>query len=389
MTAGTEQTLTRRYQLRREAAAILRPVDHRTCSCGTARSVSIDILTGDTGSTFFAGVETCGSVWTCPVCGGKIMRKRAEEVSAAVNMHTEGGGNVYFLTLTAPHLLAENCITVLDRVRVSWRKLLAGNPWKRIRERHGISDYIRAVEPKHGRNGWHIHIHALLFTDRPADLEMLKWSIFDRWERIVRKADGSRCSPKAIDLQPVTGAADSIGEYLNKVSLELTELHLKGRGAAGSATPFQLLDKAAAGCRRSRRLFREYAEAFKGARHLTWSRGTKAKFGLVDLSDDEAAASTDQCHVAARVDIDEYRIVRTYMREADLLIAAKEGGQAAVDHFLASLGLGEETAEHVSRRAAYWGERSYHHHDQKPPQRRIPGDSTAQAKHRTAETVGA
>lgn len=381
-----DQRLAARYALRRSIASILKDDSLRVCSCGSSRAVAVDILTGDEGSPFFAGIETCGSVWVCPVCAGKIMRKRAEEITTAINMHEDAGGQVYMLTLTAPHLMHERCEDLLDTVRNSWRKMQAGAPWKRIKEAFGIEHTIRALETKHGRHGWHNHLHLLLFTTGPAEIEALKWRLFERWAKIVKRMSGKECSYQAIDLRLVETPED-IGDYLNKAAQEITELHVKG-GKGGGLTPFQLAERGANGDRKARARFREFAAAFKGARHLTWSRGAKAAFGLVDISDDQAATDQDQCHLAARVDCDDYEIVRTFFREAELLIVAREGGQAAVDHFLDRLGLGEETDLIVERRAAYWGELSRKHHDERPNERRSGNGRKATAEHRASAKIG-
>jgi hypothetical protein len=382
-----DDRLAARYGLRRSIGRILSGGDFRVSTCGSARAVAIDILTGDSGSTFFAGVETCGSISTCPVCGAKIMRKRAEEITTAIEAHKEAGGSVYMLTLTAPHLIHERCADLLDTVRGSWRKMQAGAPWKRIKAEYGIEHTIRALETKYGRNGWHNHLHLLLFTAEPVEIEALKWRLFERWAKIVKRSSGKECSYQAIDLRQVKTEKE-IGEYLNKAALEISELHNKG-GKGGGLTPFQLAERAAGGDRKARARFREYAAAFKGARHLTWSRGAKAAFGLAEISDEQAATDKDQCHVAARIERDDYEIVRTFMREAELLTIARDGGQAAVDRFLDRLGLGEETDEIVNRRAAYWGELSRRHHDERPNERRSDNGRKAKAEHRAAEKIGA
>lgn len=55
------------------------------------------------GRAFFQGVETCGSVWHCPVCAPKIAEKRRVEVGQAIERHFADGGMAIMVTLTIPH----------------------------------------------------------------------------------------------------------------------------------------------------------------------------------------------------------------------------------------------------------------------------------------------
>ena len=55
-------------------------------------------------------------------------------------------------------------------------------------------------------------------------------------------------------------------------------------------TPWQILEGIVAGSKVDIMLFRDYAEAFKGARQLTWSRGLRELYGLREaVSDDDAS----------------------------------------------------------------------------------------------------
>lgn len=53
-------------------------------------------------TTHYTGLQTCGSVWACPVCASKIAERRRLEIQQAMAAHQEQGGAVNLLTLTAP-----------------------------------------------------------------------------------------------------------------------------------------------------------------------------------------------------------------------------------------------------------------------------------------------
>lgn len=357
MKTGCKHEWKDRFRLRAAAARVL--YDHaagienqkfRTVSCGKAVAEVVNIYAGD-GGVHFSGIETCGSVWTCPVCSAKIAAVRTGEVTRATEGHTASGGAVYFLTLTAPHFMGQDCKFLRDLVAGAWRRLIRGAPWKRLKAKYGIEGYIRALETKHGGAGWHNHLHIVLLTGKPVeDLEEFRWALFDRWAGIIERMDGGLCSPDAMDLHRVDGeAAREMGWYLAKMGLELTQMHLKGM--KGGMTPFQLLER---GDRRSRALFREYAHAFKGARHLTWSRGLKDRFDIVEITDQEIAAETGDRQAKAQVSKRDYNRVRAAGKLEKLVEVASNGGQAAVDAFLVNLGVGVSTRDAIDRREFYY-----------------------------------
>ena len=49
----------------------------------------------------YAGLQTCGSVWACPVCAAKIAERRRAEVVAAMAAHMADGGGMLLLTIAA------------------------------------------------------------------------------------------------------------------------------------------------------------------------------------------------------------------------------------------------------------------------------------------------
>ena len=353
-----------RYAMRAKAARIL-PVGFATKTCGKAASAVVTVKAGADGA-HYCGVETCSSVWACPVCSAKIAATRAEEVQTALQTHIDHGGAAYFLTLTAPHWQGQRCKPLKDLVAQGWSKLINGAPWKRLMRDFAVIGFIRALETKHGRNGWHNHLHVVLFVDRPLENEpALQERLFKRWSKIIERTGGGECSPNAMDLKRIeASASNDFGQYITKMGLELdqnvatmgqeiTQMHLKG--IKGGLTPFQLLDRAD-GDRKARSLFREFAQAFKGARHLTWSRGLKANYGIGIVEDTEIAETEEQGRVeVAHISSKDYHRIWREGKAGELAEIAKEGGQAAVYEFLIKNGIAPlETEETVLRRESYF-----------------------------------
>lgn len=164
-----------RYVLWRESRL------ERVRSCGRAgidpeNGVSVRVgVTPDGGRrAAFGGVATCGSVWSCPVCSEKIQATRQAEVASALLMARLLGWEVGFFTFTVRHKRrrGQGLAAVWGAVDDAWRAATggAGPVWAADRADFGVRGYVRLVEVTQGFNGWHVHVHALVFFD-PAGLD--------------------------------------------------------------------------------------------------------------------------------------------------------------------------------------------------------------------------
>lgn len=93
-----------KYRLQRTAAR-LRPSE-RVALCHRLvhnSAAGVRVLRSQDGRAHLDGVQTCGSVWMCPVCAAKITEKRRQELQTMIDAHRANGGQLLFLTLTIPH----------------------------------------------------------------------------------------------------------------------------------------------------------------------------------------------------------------------------------------------------------------------------------------------
>lgn len=227
------------------------------------------------GRAHFSGVETCGSVWHCPLCAVKITEGRREEIDEFLAAHESHDGAVYMLTVTVPHHRFQKAVDLRKGVAAAWRRVQGGGAWKKAKDRGRVAGTIRALEVTHGQNGWHPHLHILVAFEPGAEtgeMEGFCETVFVRWAGAVAKEGFGKCSRKAFAMDRVnatTGAADYVSKW--GAGHELTKAHVKQAGRGGR-TPWQLLrDYAENGDKWAGVLFQEYAIAFKGSRQLTWS----------------------------------------------------------------------------------------------------------------------
>lgn len=363
--------LSRAERYRLQSAARVAIPGHRTSHClFTAEGAGVGVQYSEARQrASYSGLITCGRVWTCPVCAAKISEGRRLELAAAVEKHLAAGGGVYLITRTFPHTIEDRLADLRASLKAA-EDCYKGEAWRRAKRHFGIVATIRNLENLLGENGWHLHIHELIFTKAPllddltegkdanallpaafADYTKvhllpasrlgLRRLIAKQWTRACTKAgllapswlrgvDVSDCqSPRAM------------AAYVGKWGLdhEVTKSHQK-KGKRGSMSPFDLLrviahsdDKMAVAI--ARRLFAEYAEAMHGARQLVTACDEDYAH-LFEQESDEALAEKedDDRAVLALLSLEAWGYIRNKHR-AQLLEAVEASPVAATirDYF--------------------------------------------------------
>lgn len=281
----------------------LRPIStsERLRGCGRRRIASTVTVRLTGGQAGYLGLLKCGRVWICPVCSARIMMERALEIAAGVDYWQQHDRSIIFTTTTARHHAGHQLAPLLDAVVKAWSSVTSGALWMRDRETLGIAGFSRSLEVLHSaRNGWHPHLHSLLFAGpdvAQADVDRLEDRLYRRWDSSLMRAGYSSLpiAQKVILLTPGTDPR-TIGRYLAKstetlstgkaLGFELTSAATKTRSVG--RTQWQLAADAAAGSTRDQNLWRVYEAATAGRRQLTWSHGLRDQLRLADeLSDQE------------------------------------------------------------------------------------------------------
>jgi len=84
--------------------------------------------------------------------------------------------------------------------------------------------------------------------------------------------------------------------------------------------------------KRAEGLFREYAEATKGRRQLSWSPGLKKRYAIADMNDEELCAQVEEDSVLiAQIPLDAWRAIRLQKMQAHILNAVQYGADVVND----------------------------------------------------------
>lgn len=312
----------------------------------------------------FAGLQTCGSVWACPVCAAKIAERRRGEIVAAMAAHKAAEGTVTLLTLTAPHQRQDNLGDLLAKQAKALNRFWADRSAKAVFKEMGIIGQIRALEVTHGRkseqnNGWHPHYHILQFGGVGVDLalfepvQMRDWQVrlYLVWAQACKRAGlGEPSFAHGLKLDDGSKAA----KYVSKWGLEdeMTKGHTKK--ASHGETPFDFLRSYLAdpNDKQAGALFKEFAETFKGKRQLHWSKGLKKRYAIGELTDEELSEQMeDEARLLGQITLPQWCDVLAVEGQGTVLQLAASSGWDAVEVYLGSIrgkGAKNPPGDHVS-----------------------------------------
>lgn len=301
----------------------------------------------------YRGLQRCGMLWACPVCASKITEGRAGEIQEGVkNWHTQDGF-VIFATYTMSHGAGATLNDSLDILKRSLKRFKSGRAYQELTDEYGIQGTIKALEITYGDNGWHPHIHELIFV-LPLSQRAIGRFIQDmreRWIISLRKEGGD--GKPDIAYQAKTANQD-IYDYIAKygksptgegwsIEREITKSPSKLARKEGK-TPFQLLDESDTS-EKSANLFIEYVHTMHGVRQLVWSKGLREKLGLEDEIEDEkiAGEGEDNSEYELLAQIDKYAwyyVLNAWRYNADvrgdMLKVFEAGGVEALRDFIES-----------------------------------------------------
>ena len=344
-----------RFGLQSAARAILPKSRTAKClRCRQAHRPHVEVWrTKETGTARYRNLQTCASVWACPVCASRISERRSCELRNCIEQHEAAGGQVLLLTVTNPHTAHDDLGDMLKAQSRAMSRFNGDRAAKLLWADMQTIGTVRAWEVTHGRqrsrnNGWHPHFHILIFCRSGLDLEAFRSRIYAIWANCCRLAGlpipreflGSK--PLGVTLEDGSRASEYVSKGLWGLDREVTKGHTKqtradDQGTKGE-TPFDLLrsffmdrDKQAAA------LFREFALTFHGRRQLVYSKGLKDHFDLVEKTDTEISAEVEEsAELLGSISLDQWRVICRLDVRGDVLELARHGW-APVQRFLDSL----------------------------------------------------
>lgn len=250
----------------------------------------------------YRNLLVCSRIWHCPVCAAKISEERRKELSQATNAWT---GSLAMVTFTLSHRPNITLRTVLDGLLTAHRDFKAGRWFYEMNEYFGWNGSVKALEVTHGQNGWHPHIHELVFLTNELTENMV--TIFEnqtaqRWRHCLKKINQFASAERGVTVKI---GDEAVSDYVAKFdgetasrkwtfAHEMTKQVVK-RGKVKGQSPTQLLYEYMLGDKHAGKLWQEYAIVLKGRHQLVWSRGMRDMLKLAaEQTDDEIAEKLPQ-----------------------------------------------------------------------------------------------
>jgi hypothetical protein len=292
----------------------------------------------------FGNLLTCGELWVCPVCASRITEKRAAElIEAAARWRKTHSGQLTLNTYTLQHDKGQTLAEVLGTLQTALRRFKSGRAYQAIQDAFQVAGCVRAIEILYGENGWHAHVHELVFHKRltPDQRRRYVTECTARWLDCLIKSGGAGLAGIAFDSRAEKRA---VADYLAKIGREpikqtwglereISKAPSKvGRSKGRSA--FDLLADAGAGDPGATRLYLEYVRNTKGLRFLRWSTGLRDLLDMDNEAPDSEIAATDEAAalVLGYIRADGWRALMRFNRDVrvELLEIARTGDYEAV-----------------------------------------------------------
>jgi len=283
---------------------------HRTRLCHNVRSYQAEKIAiripkdASKKNAALSGVQTCGSIWACPICAKRIATQRGKEISQIMDYMTEAGNVAIMVTCTARHGLEFKLKLFKSSFKRAHRRFVQHYRWRKLKAQFGIVHSIKAVEGTWGaEHGWHYHQHAILFLNADlvakADAETFQaWIEAARklWLECLEKEGLDGIGEIAFDVQADHKVKET---YLAKLGLQHDTSNLDYEASAGhnktsgGAKIWQILEKSWKGDEEASALYIEWVEAMSGDQWLVMSDDLKKLCGVDDISDEEASLFDD------------------------------------------------------------------------------------------------
>lgn len=293
-----ERLYARRFRLMKTARELL--PDERIAQCQHAIVPNCDatVQVCDSGpGARYRNLIRCDSS-SCIHCSSARSEQDRHELTVALAQADRDGLFPLLLTFTLSHQVSDNLELLRAGLRTAFDRTFSGRWYQDFKEQWQVVGKITAQELTYGRNGWHPHLHVLLFCRLefagiwPSKMQE---SIAQRWQDKLATMGYTANLAHGVDVRTATS---DIADYVVKwgrepiqsawgVDVELAKANVK-RASLDGLTPFKILGAAAGeqadldeaqlllgGDRdkvrkRCAMLYKEFFYAMKGRARLHW-----------------------------------------------------------------------------------------------------------------------
>lgn len=224
----------------------------------------------------FTNLAHCRSIWCCPVCTPYRLREIATKITALIRRREKLNESAFMYTFTFPHRITDSASQCVEQLKSMRKFVFGGGPWACLKQKNRISGIVQSVECTYSaHNGWHFHIHMLIFFENDTDLtervEKTQQKLLKRWtesygSELPQGTDSDYWLTKSVYLSRDNDQRPrkiTAGDYI--CSYGATEMAKITNDSKKSVSPFELLTSNNPA---DQKLFVEYALATHGQRRI-------------------------------------------------------------------------------------------------------------------------
>jgi hypothetical protein len=258
----------------------------QTCGSTYGQGDVIVCDSPESATAWLSNVQHCHSN-ICPRCAREKAVTDTMSARAATAAHTEAGGAFLLVTYTLRHSRADRLSNLMKSLRDAKQKFKKRKAYKDAMEMFGRVGDIQAVEVNYsGVNGWHPHMHDLVFISGGHDrdvIESVEARLASVWVDVLESCGAGALEDYGFNVQYIEGAAEAAAAYVAKIGgiyAEVAGGAFKSGRKEESIHPFQLLDSTYDDLGAAL-LWDEYVEAMSGVHMFEFSHnGIKQKYGV-------------------------------------------------------------------------------------------------------------
>lgn len=285
---------------------------HRVRFCHAHRAFGSDAITiklsGNdvhNSTASFGGLQTCGSVWACPVCAARIAVEKGQEILKALEWAKQENLAPVMIALTARHHAGMQLAWFKDLFKGAWEMFSSGRRWRFFKKKYGIKHHIVNREVTRGDCGWHYHMHLLLFLDfgelKAAAADSLQKDLEAFWIECLEK-HGLEGIP---EIALLVSSHGNVGKnYLTKIGITINEkdgkleYEMTSSDTKKGRSIWDIARHSYYGDEEASRLYLEFVEAMQDTNFITFSHGLSDLLENIELPEKESPADSEKTDFA-------------------------------------------------------------------------------------------
>jgi hypothetical protein len=325
--------------LHRTAQSISGKKNVQECSkFSTGKEVTIRQAIGG-GKARFHGLNRCLNTTSCPRCASMLGVKRAKIIDGVSIPIMQAGGTGFMLTATIPHTRKDKFRDLRAGINKCWDRLMRQKFGKAIGSfnQDGRPLWCRAFDYTWGRNGDHLHFHALILCDKTVSQEEhqdLEAMFYNCWIKIVKKYLNKDSQPEALKFDRVYDC-EGVSKYNNKISSVAFEIACNAttkRASNGSYNVWELLwaynkYKNTKRGEVLRAKFRQYERDTHNLRTITFSRKFKELINEENLDEYSEEDANQDSEEVMKIRTDLWKLIKKRNDEPKILELVNSRGQ--------------------------------------------------------------